>query len=219
MKYNILIYQKYPLITSNLSIIISTIRPSSIITISENISDIFNPLISSKFDLIFVGIASENNDFFELVNISLPYQNNKFCIIFYTEHSNSLLQERCKSINSFFFILEKNCNENIIYEKINDFFLHFEIVKLISNITKKRNEKKELPVLSSRELECAVLLMNGYTNTEIANKLSLSTTTVSTYKKRVLFKTNTRNMVELTIFFRKKNIYSSVFFNNKIFKQ
>ncbi len=58
--------------------------------------------------------------------------------------------------------------------------------------------------LSSRELECAKLLMKGKSNIEIARKLSLSATTVSTYKKRVLQKTKAKNIVELTMLFNKE---------------
>lgn len=62
--------------------------------------------------------------------------------------------------------------------------------------------------LSSREFECTKLLMKGKSNTEIAKKLSLSATTVSTYKKRVLQKTKTKNIVELTkLFSKEQNIF------------
>lgn len=72
--------------------------------------------------------------------------------------------------------------------------------------------EKVITKLSSRELECAKLLIKGKSNIEIARKLSLSATTVSTYKKRVLQKTKVKNIVELTMWFNKE--FKNVFLKN-----
>ncbi len=58
--------------------------------------------------------------------------------------------------------------------------------------------------LSARELECAKLLIKGKSNTEIAKKLALSATTVSTYKKRILQKTKTKNILEFAKLIQKQ---------------
>lgn len=70
--------------------------------------------------------------------------------------------------------------------------------KKLSDIYKVTKTIEQKEKLSKREVECAILLMKGYKVNEISKKLSLALSTICTYKKRILKKTNTRNIVELT---------------------
>jgi DNA-binding NarL/FixJ family response regulator len=58
---------------------------------------------------------------------------------------------------------------------------------------------KENPAekLSSREYEIFKLLADGNGNLEIANKLNIQMSTVSTYKKRIFQKLDVANIAEL----------------------
>jgi len=53
-------------------------------------------------------------------------------------------------------------------------------------------------ILSDREFDVFKLLASGKSISEIANQLSLSATTVSTYRSRIMEKMNMRNNAELT---------------------
>ncbi|WP_228413542.1 LuxR C-terminal-related transcriptional regulator [Chryseobacterium sp. CH21] len=59
--------------------------------------------------------------------------------------------------------------------------------------------KRDNPVekLSSREYEIFKLLADGNGNLEIANRLNIQMSTVSTYKKRIFQKLNVANIAEL----------------------
>ena len=63
-----------------------------------------------------------------------------------------------------------------------------------------------LEILSNRELEVARLLSSGEGNLEIANKLNLSTNTVSTYKYRVFDKLKINNVISLASVLRTHNV-------------
>jgi DNA-binding CsgD family transcriptional regulator len=102
--------------------------------------------------------------------------NNEFIMLLFSKEELKL--ELDYSLNSDIKSLNFSSNSN------------YSIVRIIEG-------------LSSRELECTKLLMKGKSNVEITRKLSLSATTVSTYKKRVLQKTKTKNIVELTKLFNK----------------
>ncbi len=54
--------------------------------------------------------------------------------------------------------------------------------------------------LSDREFDVLKLIASGKTVTEIAERLSLSVTTVSTYRARILIKTRMKNNAELTVY-------------------
>jgi DNA-binding NarL/FixJ family response regulator len=57
--------------------------------------------------------------------------------------------------------------------------------------------KNEGPMLTRREREVLVLIAEGMTNQEIADKLFVSSTTVITHRKNLLFKFNTKNTATL----------------------
>jgi len=55
-------------------------------------------------------------------------------------------------------------------------------------------------VLSSREIEVAILLCKGYINKEIADKLSLATTTVISHRKNIMEKIHARSLADIIIY-------------------
>ena len=67
------------------------------------------------------------------------------------------------------------------------------------DLAKKMNDgsKSSIDNLSARELEIISLMSEGLGNLEISRELELKTSTVSTYKKRVMEKFNVSNSVEL----------------------
>ncbi len=71
-----------------------------------------------------------------------------------------------------------------------------------------RDEGDEPPhhLLSDREFDVFKLLSAGKTNAEIADQLSLSTTTVSTYRSRILEKMHMRTNAELIRYAMERNI-------------
>jgi DNA-binding NarL/FixJ family response regulator len=102
--------------------------------------------------------------------------------------------------------------------------VHEELIKAIQTVIRGRKfitpniaeklvdafrlEGDEPPhhLLSDREFEVFKLLAAGKTNAEIAEQLSLSTTTVSTYRSRVLEKMNLRSNAELIMYAVEKNL-------------
>ena len=63
--------------------------------------------------------------------------------------------------------------------------------------------RKDIPfheLLSDREMEVFTLIASGKTVSDISELLSLSVTTISTYRARLLEKLNLKNNAELTHF-------------------
>lgn len=63
-------------------------------------------------------------------------------------------------------------------------------------------------VLSSREVEVAILLCKGFINKEIAEKLSLATTTVISHRKNIMEKIHARSLADIIIYCVVKGIVS-----------
>lgn len=71
------------------------------------------------------------------------------------------------------------------------------IKKKIINASLNKKSDNPLDILSNREMEIARLLVKGEGNLEIANKLNLQNSTVSTYKNRIFEKLSINNTVAL----------------------
>lgn len=71
------------------------------------------------------------------------------------------------------------------------------VEKLFAELEKDPVEKAPHEVLTSRELQVLRLIASGEKLTHIANELSLSLSTVSTYRLRILKKMNLRNNAEI----------------------
>jgi DNA-binding NarL/FixJ family response regulator len=61
----------------------------------------------------------------------------------------------------------------------------------------KKNEDSKKPLVTRREREVLVLIADGLTNNEIAEKLFISVTTVDTHRKNLLLKFEVKNTASL----------------------
>jgi DNA-binding NarL/FixJ family response regulator len=61
----------------------------------------------------------------------------------------------------------------------------------------KKLETEKIPVITRREKEVLELIAEGLTNSEIANRLFISNTTVDTHRKNLLAKFQTKNTASL----------------------
>jgi DNA-binding NarL/FixJ family response regulator len=71
------------------------------------------------------------------------------------------------------------------------------IKQKIINASLQKKSDNPLDILSNREIEIARLLVQGEGNLEIANRLNLQNSTVSTYKNRIFEKLSISNTVAL----------------------
>ena len=68
------------------------------------------------------------------------------------------------------------------------------------------SEKELIQLLSPRELEILIKLARGQRNIEIANNMTLSSKTISTYKSRLKEKLNMKSVVYLAEFAKRNNL-------------
>jgi DNA-binding NarL/FixJ family response regulator len=73
-------------------------------------------------------------------------------------------------------------------------------------LSDKPSASKIVGDLSNRELEVLQLIVDGFTNMEIADKLFISNRTVDTHRRNLLQKLNVRNTAELVKFALKNGL-------------
>lgn len=194
MKISVILYDKHPVCTIALSTIIKDSFPLSTVKILNKLDDFCMPKFQKNFDLIILDIQEEANVNLLLKQIRKVNINTR--IVFFTD-SLKFHPEMIVGVGNI-QVLGKNSDINSIVSVLN-------LVTDNKNIEKKRmimnNRRDKINVLSPRELECASLLMNGYTVGQIAKELSLAFSTISTLKSRIFKKTEVNSLVELTKIF------------------
>lgn len=91
----------------------------------------------------------------------------------------------------------KNATREVLMEAIHTVsrgktYLRGEVAQTLKN-----TPAPGTPVLTRREKEVLALIAEGYTNSEVAEKLFVSTNTVDTHRKNLLTKFDTRNTASL----------------------
>lgn len=79
-------------------------------------------------------------------------------------------------------------------------------VRLASEVVSHRSEEAPHLALSNREFEVLRMIASGKTVSEIAQKISLSVKTISTYRARILEKMGMKTNAELTHYAIKNNL-------------
>src|SRR5450432_79610 len=95
----------------------------------------------------------------------------------------------------------KNADKKELLEAIHEvskgkIYLSFEAGQAM----RKNNEPVQIPAITRREKEILVLIAEGFTNPEIANKLFVSSSTVDSHRKNLLAKLNVKNTASLIKF-------------------
>ena len=80
------------------------------------------------------------------------------------------------------------------------------IINKLRHTQKHSNDNSENPVLTVREKDVLRLLLQGYSNKEVADKLVISTHTVIAHRKNIVEKTGIRSLPGLAVYAILNNI-------------
>ncbi|HEY5823189.1 MAG TPA: response regulator transcription factor [Cyclobacteriaceae bacterium] len=93
--------------------------------------------------------------------------------------------------------LLKNATREELTEAIETVMAGNKFLSLEAAATIKKNEDSKVPLVTRREKEVLLLIAEGLTNNEIAEKLFISSTTVDTHRKNLLAKFDVKNTATL----------------------
>lgn len=206
-KYNFIVADDHSIVRQGMSFILKDIFKESEVLQTDSFSEIIKTISKRAIDLLVLDVNFPEGSSFELLptikmlqpNIKIlifsAFDEDIYAIRFINAGANGYLnklsseQEIRNAIQSV-ITTGKYVSEHI-QNKILDTFI----------LNKPKNPLEEL---SNREIEIARLLVDGNSNTDIANLLNLKKTTVSTYKNRIFEKLLIDNLSSLIQIF---NIY------------
>ncbi|MFW0739415.1 response regulator [Flavobacterium sp. T12S277] len=205
MEYNILIVDDHLVVRTGIAMVLKGQIKGVKISNAENFFELLAILKDYIFDLIILDInifGGKSTGMIKDVRVIQP--NVKILIFSAYEEEQYACRYILSGANGY---LNKLCSEEQMVLAVTTIletgkYIQPEIVNKLLEAVLNKKPINPLDVLSKREFEIAELLIMGEGNLEIANRLNIQMSTVSTYKSRVFEKLKVNNIVELIDVFK-----------------
>lgn len=199
-RINVIILDDHPLVCAAIENLVEPLEYIGDVHSFINSQDAFDFFKLNSIDLFIIDVnLGDNNgfDFYRRLK-SHGYQGKT---LFVSGNDSQVYSNAAYKLGSHGYIC-KSENLSLIKDALDGIINGYAFFKL-NDISVEKSVK-----LSSRELIVFDYLMKGKSNIEIANILSLSSKTISTYKRRIFDKYNVTSIVQL--------INSSTLTNDKV---
>ena len=168
---------------------------------ASNGVEMLNLAINNKYDLIISDINMPEKSGLDSIK-EIVHANINTPILVLSIHNAIEYAVRVYRAGAFGF-LNKDTEISQIVEAIKEItlgkkFFSDEVLTIIKAAKQKNTDKPLHQKLSDREFEIFKYLISGLSPLEIANKLELGKTTISTFKKRIFDKMELYSVSELT---------------------
>jgi len=190
----ILVVDDHPMLAESLAKLISDNKIGEVTGIASTADQCHKLVGSNNYDLILLDINLPDGNGVDICKtIHEKYPEIKILAI--TSFGEYTVVRKMLENGASGYILKNSMPEEIIagVETVlnGEIFLCHEVDLLM----KKQTDKHIF--LTPRETELLKLIVDGYTNPEIAEKLFLGIETINSYRKNLLFKLNARNTAVL----------------------
>ena len=205
---NILLVDDHLVVRKGVEMILNANIQNATVYNAEDYDQAKEILETINIDLILLDININGTENIKIMK-EIKAINSQVKILIFSSHEENQYGLRYIQ-NGADGYLNKFCSEEVILNAVNEIllkgvFYSDEIKEKLIEKGKKRSSKASIDILSNREFEIAQLLINGYGNLEISNKLNIQMSTVSTYKNRLFEKLDVNNVVALSESFKSDN--------------
>jgi DNA-binding NarL/FixJ family response regulator len=199
LQRNILLVDDHLVVRKGVEIILSNSISDATIYNVENYDEAIELVNVIKFDLVILDVNINGVENIKIMNKIKSIQKELKILIF-SSHDEKQYGVRYIQ-NGADGYLNKFCSEDkivsVVKEVLDSGMFYSKDLKAKLN-AKSKKHSNTIENLSNREFEIAQLLVNGYGNLEISNKLEIQMSTVSTYKNRIFDKLDINNVVALS---------------------
>ncbi|HDM8207501.1 response regulator transcription factor [Vibrio campbellii] len=190
-KLNCLIFDDHPLVCVAIKSLVESLGIANEVMTATSSKDALKSLKEGNIGLLILDVNLADCDGYDFYKRIKSHGFNGKVIFFSAETSHMYSQMAFRSGADGYVC--KSENHEILKDAIEAVAKGYSFFKFKQTVEESRN----VPSLSSRESAVMKLLLQGKSNRDIADVLSISDKTVSTYKRRVLDKLNVNNIIEL----------------------
>ena len=193
----ILLIDDHKLIKLGIKVLLEDNEEFSVIGDCASKKEFLEKISNDSYDLFICDISLPDGSGYDILEIIKEKKLSTKVIILSMYEDKSYMKKAFK-LGASGYVTKSTAHEEILQaiDKVmfkNDIYLNEKYATIFYELFK---EDKEIE-LSEREKEVGRYIVEGYTLTDIGEKLFLSVKTVDTYKKRLMEKTNTKKRSEL----------------------
>ena len=193
----ILLIDDHKLIKIGIKVLLEDNKDVDVIDDCSSKKEFLEKIDNESYDLFICDISLPDGSGYDILEI-IKESKIKTKIIILSMHEDKSYIKKAFKLGASGYVTKSTAHEEILHaiDKVmfkNDIYLNEKYATIFYELFK---EDKEIE-LSEREKEVGRYIVEGYTLTDIGEKLFLSVKTVDTYKKRLMEKTNTKKRSEL----------------------
>ena len=193
----ILLIDDHKLIKIGIKVLLEDNEEFNVIDDCSSKKEFLEKIINDSYDLFICDISLPDGTGYDILEVIKEKKINTKVIILSMHEDKSYMKKAFK-LGASGYVTKSTAHEEILHaiDKVmfkNDIYLNEKYATIFYELFK---EDKEIE-LSEREKEVGRYIVEGYTLTDIGEKLFLSVNTVDTYKTRLMEKTNTKKRSEL----------------------
>ena len=193
----ILLIDDHKLIKIGIKVLLEDNKDVDVIDDCSSKKEFLEKIDNESYDLFICDISLPDGSGYDILEI-IKESKIKTKIIILSMHEDKSYIKKAFKLGASGYVTKSTAHEEILQaiDKVmvkNEIYLNEKYAIIFYELFK---EDKEIE-LSEREKEVGRYIVEGYTLTDIGEKLFLSVKTVDTYKKRLMEKTNTKKRSEL----------------------
>ena len=192
----ILIVDDHVIVREGIKRIINDTKDIKIVSEAANGHDAMELISKNKYDLILLDISMPGENGLQTLKL-IKKHNNKIPVLMLSMHSEEQYAMRSIKAGASGYLTKDTASSQLVtaIRKINNGrkFISKEVAELLATNLYHEDEKEPHEHLSDREFEILKMIASGGTVKSIAEELSISPKTVSTYRTRILDKLSMRN--------------------------
>ena len=193
----ILLIDDHKLIKIGIKVLLEDDEKISVIDDCASKTEFLEKIKDNIYNLFICDISLPDGSGYDILEIIKEKKLDAKVIILSMHEDKSYIKKAFR-LGASGYVTKSTAHEDILQaiEKVivkDEIYLNDKYAKIFYELFK---EDKEIE-LSEREKEVGRYIVEGYTLTDIGEKLFLSVKTVDTYKKRLMEKTNTKKRSEL----------------------
>ena len=200
MKIRILLVDDHTVFRQGIRMLLNLQEDFEIVGEAEDGSQAISMVQNLKPDVVLMDIAMKGIDGLSSTKDILHF-NPDTKVIFLTQHENKEYILPALKIGAAGYVLKRAAADEVVNAIRTAYqgrsFLDPEIADIVINAYRQGNEDT-YETLTDREREILVLLAKGYTNSNIAPILNISSKTVDHHRTSLMKKLNLHSKVELT---------------------
>ena len=197
---NILIVDDHLIVREGIKRIINDTPDLKTVAEASSGTEAMDLIWKNKYDMILLDISMPGQNGLQTLKL-IKKHDKTIPVLMLSMHSEEQYAMRSIKAGASGYMTKHTASSQLVtaIRKINNGrkFISKEVAELLATDLYHDNEKDPHEHLSDREFEILKMIAKGTTTKSIAQELSISPKTVSTYRSRILDKLNMRNNSDL----------------------